>query len=112
MVTNEPQQVKAIVWCNFRNLFTQQLAPNHTSLKLEIEMLHSIDLDWTRNGMVITKDPTTAPNKKFMTDSLNCPDKVPPSQWQGSTQWQGRMHGESSKEACHRQHHEQWQLEH
>ena len=49
--------------------------------------------------MVIAKDPTTAPNKKFMTDSLNCPDKVPPSQWQGSTQWQGRIHGESSKEA-------------
>ena len=74
VITDKPQQVKAIVWCNMRNRFTQQLSPNHTSLKLEIETLHSVDLDWTGNSVVITKEPITAPNKRFTTDTSNCPD--------------------------------------
>ena len=74
VVTDKPQQVKAIVWCNVRNRFTQQLSPNHTSLKLEIETLHSVDLDWTGNSVVIAKKPITAPNKRFTVDTSNCPD--------------------------------------
>ena len=30
VATDTPQQVKAKVWCNTRNRFTQQISPNHT----------------------------------------------------------------------------------
>ena len=55
VVTDKPQQVKAIVWCNTRNRFTQQLSPNHMSLKLGMETLHSMDLDWFGNTVKIAK---------------------------------------------------------
>ena len=55
VVTDKPQQVKAIVWCNTRNRFTQQLSTNHMSLKLGMETLHSMDLDWFGNTVKIAK---------------------------------------------------------
>ena len=33
-----------------------------------------MDLDWTGNSVVIAKEPITVPNKRFTTDTSNCPD--------------------------------------
>ena len=55
VITDKPQHVKAIVWCNTRNRFTQQLSPNHMYLKLGMETLNSMNLDWFGNTVKIAK---------------------------------------------------------
>ena len=62
------------MWCNLRNRFTQQLSPNHMSLKLEIKTLHSINLDLFGKSVKIAKNPFMMPSKSHTTDTLNCPD--------------------------------------
>ena len=44
------------------------------SLKLGMETLHSMDLDWFGNTVKIAKKNITAPNKRHRTDTSNCPD--------------------------------------
>ena len=43
------------------------------SLKLWLETLHSMDLDWFGNSVKIAKKPVTAPIKRQRTNTLNCP---------------------------------------
>ena len=57
VTTGSPQQVKIINCCSVKNRFTQQTAPNRTSIRLKIETLHSVHLDWAGNSVVIAKDP-------------------------------------------------------
>ena len=60
-VSTSPQQVKTIAWCNQRNQFTKTTLPNHTPLRLEIEMLHSVKLAVSvGNNIVIAKEPVLA----------------------------------------------------
>ena len=74
VATNTPQQVKAIVWCNTRNRFTQQISPNHNPLRMKIETLHSVDLENFGNSVQVSKELVTAPSKRTTVDTSNCPD--------------------------------------
>ena len=49
IAADSPQQVKQIFWCNQQNRYTQQISQPVTSLKLEIETNHSVDLSYTGN---------------------------------------------------------------
>ena len=44
------------------------------SLKLGMETLHSMDLDWFGNAIKIAKKNITGPNKRHRTNSSNCHD--------------------------------------
>ena len=74
VATNSPQQVKAIVWCNTRNRFTQQISPNLTPLRMKIKTLHSVDLEHFGNSVQVSKELVTAPSKRTTVDTSNCPD--------------------------------------
>ena len=50
------------------------MSPAVTPLKLEIETLHSVDLGYFCNTVQTAKEPATAPNKRTMVDTTNCPD--------------------------------------
>ena len=68
------QQVQQIVWCNQRNRYTQQISQPVTSLKLEIETNHCVDMSHPFDTVQFPKEPVTAPNKRTLLDTNNCPD--------------------------------------
>ena len=54
-ISTSPQQVKTIACCSQRKRFTTTTMPNHTPLRLEMEMLHSVSLNATGSNIVIAK---------------------------------------------------------
>ena len=45
-----------------------------TSLKLEIKTNHRVDPTYASSTVQIPKEPVTAPKKRTMVDTTNCPD--------------------------------------
>ena len=74
IATTIPHQVQSIVWCPRINRFTQKLSPNHIPLKVEVETLHNINMDFNRNSITATKEQINKENKRLAMDNTNCPD--------------------------------------
>ena len=69
MMTPIPQQVLSIVWCPRIDRFIQKSSPNHITLKLEVEMLHEVDMNFNGNNIMAAKE-----NRRRAMDSTNCLD--------------------------------------
>ena len=69
-----PQHVHQIVWCSQKNRYTQQISQPVTPLRLEIETNHCVDMATIDDTVQFPKEPVTAPNKRTLLDTNNCPD--------------------------------------
>ena len=54
------------------------MSPSHTSLKLEVEILHKVDINVSGSSIKIAKEPITANNKRLALDNANCSDMGAP----------------------------------
>ena len=77
IATMRPHQVKSIKWWPRINRFTQKISPNHTSLKLEVETIHNIDMDIISNSVTVAKIQVISGTRRTAVDNNNCLEKVP-----------------------------------
>ena len=69
-----PHQVHSIVRCPRISRFVQESSPNHKSLKLELETVHDVNMNFNGNNNIASREPVTKENKRMIVDNTNYPD--------------------------------------
>ena len=74
LATIKPVQAYSILWCPRVNKFIQKTSKNHKPLKLEVEMLHEVDMNIKGNSVRPAREPIMKENKRLTLDNTNCPE--------------------------------------